>query len=684
VTKQIVAWNGIEAEEARGTPIFSTGQTRQYTGSIAGGRDVVRYYASGSFQNDLGVEPNNSLRQFSSHVNMTIAPNEKIAAVQPCDPRFASYSALNDGRVVIDASGTSLVVGLMGLGLDTITYRVLTTLNRHFKIAITGPSSISPTVLGPSTTGMLVGAAAGAKVADVSGLAAGETVAAISPNDGRLAIAAGGAAINVGTTASSAGTLTYAVTTTVGRTLPLSVTTVVPEAETGTFVGRLATAPTARRAWRIDAIHKILKQDPSGVGSTVYSRLIDFGFMAGHSAEFAHAAWKSASRNVVDTGGVATWVADQYLSYDGAASYGVPGITPSTIGGGVGQDAISVGYVSLKPNTGNGIWWGSSTGNLRLASCGSGVTYVAGIIDNGSVVAGPANSGIEPGFVALTRTGSTNATIYKDGVAVGFDTTNASTALATQAVWFGRNASAYSAEPVMFWFFGPAFTPAEIALINQAVQYWLVYVVRPIAEMGDSLTNGANVNGGGQSVYNRCATLAQLTGRYVFNLGVNGETAPAIKTRWDRCLFIRGITTFANLGRNTGTWGSFVTGWANETKNIVADMKAKCTGQLIVGSILVGNYPVEYSDGGAQRPVIDQYNADQKVTYGAAFNDINTPLIALGAPGAAYADATAYGHGITPSGIRSDNLHGLDVGATNPMYATMAAVDAATVARLGA
>ena len=77
-TGQIVAWNGVEEEEARGTPIFSTGQTRQYTGSIAGGRDVVRYYASGAFQNDLGVEPNNSLRQFSSHINMTIAPSEKI------------------------------------------------------------------------------------------------------------------------------------------------------------------------------------------------------------------------------------------------------------------------------------------------------------------------------------------------------------------------------------------------------------------------------------------------------------------------------------------------------------------------------------------------------------------------------------------------------------------------------
>jgi TonB-linked SusC/RagA family outer membrane protein len=75
---EIIAWNGIQAEADRGTPIFSKGQTRQYTGTVSGGRDVVRYYASGSYENDLGVEPNNSLRQFSSHVNMNIAPTEKL------------------------------------------------------------------------------------------------------------------------------------------------------------------------------------------------------------------------------------------------------------------------------------------------------------------------------------------------------------------------------------------------------------------------------------------------------------------------------------------------------------------------------------------------------------------------------------------------------------------------------
>ncbi len=77
-TGEIVTWNGVEVEEARGTPLFRRGQTRQYSGSLSGGRDVVRYYASGSYQNDLGVEPNNSLRQFTFHANLGVAPSETV------------------------------------------------------------------------------------------------------------------------------------------------------------------------------------------------------------------------------------------------------------------------------------------------------------------------------------------------------------------------------------------------------------------------------------------------------------------------------------------------------------------------------------------------------------------------------------------------------------------------------
>jgi TonB-linked SusC/RagA family outer membrane protein len=74
----IVAWNGVTSEAANGTPLFKTGQTRTYDLSLSGGRDVVRYYVSGAYQNDYGVEPNNALRQFTFHANMNFSPSDKV------------------------------------------------------------------------------------------------------------------------------------------------------------------------------------------------------------------------------------------------------------------------------------------------------------------------------------------------------------------------------------------------------------------------------------------------------------------------------------------------------------------------------------------------------------------------------------------------------------------------------
>ena len=74
----IVAWNGVKSEEDNGTPIFHTGQTRTYDLAFSGGRDIVRYYASGAYENDYGVEPNNSLRQFTFHANLNVSPTDKV------------------------------------------------------------------------------------------------------------------------------------------------------------------------------------------------------------------------------------------------------------------------------------------------------------------------------------------------------------------------------------------------------------------------------------------------------------------------------------------------------------------------------------------------------------------------------------------------------------------------------
>jgi TonB-linked SusC/RagA family outer membrane protein len=80
-TGNIVTWNGIQAEADSGRPIYKTGQTRRFSGSVTGGRDALRYYVASTYENDLGIEPNNSIRQFSIHTNldMSVRPSTELA-----------------------------------------------------------------------------------------------------------------------------------------------------------------------------------------------------------------------------------------------------------------------------------------------------------------------------------------------------------------------------------------------------------------------------------------------------------------------------------------------------------------------------------------------------------------------------------------------------------------------------
>lgn len=74
----IVPWNAVRAESDSGRTLFKTGQTRSYTASLSGGRDAFRYYVSSAYENDLGVEPNNSLRQFTAHANLNASPTSRL------------------------------------------------------------------------------------------------------------------------------------------------------------------------------------------------------------------------------------------------------------------------------------------------------------------------------------------------------------------------------------------------------------------------------------------------------------------------------------------------------------------------------------------------------------------------------------------------------------------------------
>lgn len=78
----VVPWNGLQQETDSGRAFYRTGQTRRYNGSVSGGRDLFRYYVGGSYQNDLGIEPNNTLRQmaFRANVSAAVRPNLDVNA----------------------------------------------------------------------------------------------------------------------------------------------------------------------------------------------------------------------------------------------------------------------------------------------------------------------------------------------------------------------------------------------------------------------------------------------------------------------------------------------------------------------------------------------------------------------------------------------------------------------------
>jgi TonB-linked SusC/RagA family outer membrane protein len=75
---EIVPWNPIQQEKDRGTPVFSTGHTQSYHLALSGGREQLRYYLSGTFNDDEGIEPNNFGKTFSAHANVNAAASDKI------------------------------------------------------------------------------------------------------------------------------------------------------------------------------------------------------------------------------------------------------------------------------------------------------------------------------------------------------------------------------------------------------------------------------------------------------------------------------------------------------------------------------------------------------------------------------------------------------------------------------
>jgi TonB-linked SusC/RagA family outer membrane protein len=75
---EILSWNAVASEKARGNDIWKPGYMQSYSGSVSGGVAATRYMLSSTYDKDRGIEPHNGLRRFTGHANLSIVPSDKI------------------------------------------------------------------------------------------------------------------------------------------------------------------------------------------------------------------------------------------------------------------------------------------------------------------------------------------------------------------------------------------------------------------------------------------------------------------------------------------------------------------------------------------------------------------------------------------------------------------------------
>lgn len=77
-TGPVLGLNTVRRENALGHPIFRTGHLTNYDGNVSGGSDLFRFFASGAFGDNQGVDPGNELRKSSFRTNLTVTPSERV------------------------------------------------------------------------------------------------------------------------------------------------------------------------------------------------------------------------------------------------------------------------------------------------------------------------------------------------------------------------------------------------------------------------------------------------------------------------------------------------------------------------------------------------------------------------------------------------------------------------------
>jgi TonB-linked SusC/RagA family outer membrane protein len=74
----VVAWNAMQQEKERGTPLFEPGNSKALNGSISGGLGGFNYYLSSAYTKEKGIEPSNYDQLFSLQSNLDLAATPKF------------------------------------------------------------------------------------------------------------------------------------------------------------------------------------------------------------------------------------------------------------------------------------------------------------------------------------------------------------------------------------------------------------------------------------------------------------------------------------------------------------------------------------------------------------------------------------------------------------------------------
>jgi len=77
-TNTVESLNLARSEKDRGTPLYRTGQVQNYSLSLSGGSDQVRYYVAGDWDSEEGAQWDNRMGKGSARVNLNLIPHSTL------------------------------------------------------------------------------------------------------------------------------------------------------------------------------------------------------------------------------------------------------------------------------------------------------------------------------------------------------------------------------------------------------------------------------------------------------------------------------------------------------------------------------------------------------------------------------------------------------------------------------